>query len=833
MRTAYDDVHDHGAVFMKNGLTGPLTRREVISALFGSSVGIGYSRSLFAAGILVELGVEPQPYFANVRRVTEALGLLGQPLSAKDQVQLLLLANQPSSTHLQAAEEILDQYTLMRVQLARDGSTKATPGTAPMELVEQGWRCFLVRVENSFGLRVALEFPSFFPASWSETGVISAEGTLTGHSGRNFGALSGPQIQQIAAEYHKYWMGYQFYTGRPMGATLSGIGVEYLVLQLFSRDRGRKAALLMLQPAGQPPFVRNAPFAQAQSATASALLKAGTGFRATFNCFPSRDVRLEIKDWDGAGCVASILVRDETGRLYPAPAHRIAPDFDFQPQVYRADEETVRLPDGRYVVEAWRGPEYIRQSQSVQLDSAAIQPHIRIRLERWINAAALGWYPGETHIHAAGCAHYEIPTQGVTPETMIRHVRGEALAIGDILTWAPGYDYQSQFFSGHVYEPTNTLEVPELQQANGVSLKPRATPHDAESLIRYDMEISGFPSSHAGHLVLLRLRDQNYPGAKKITDWPSWNLPILKWARVQGAVVGYAHCGPGMATDSTALPNYEIPPFDNAGANECIVDVTHGAVDFMSGAETSPVAELNGWYHILNCGFRVAMVGETDFPCLFDERVGVGRSYVGLDQPPADDTGYQSWVEGIRQGRLYFGDGRSHFIDYRINGHDLGGKDVQLPKPQMVTVTAGIAARLEEKPLDVANLAPWHLEHARIGDSRRVYIEVVVNGETVVKKPIEADGRLRDISLKIRLERSCWVALRILPSGHTAPVFVGVAGKPIRASRRSARWCRHCVDKLWEVKSPFIREGEIDAAALAFDHARATYEAIIAECEVD
>jgi hypothetical protein len=62
---------------------------------------------------------------------------------------------------------------------------------------------------------------------------------------------------------------------------------------------------------------------------------------------------------------------------------------------------------------------------------------------------------------------------------------------------------------------------------------------------------------------------------------------------------------------------------------------------------------------------------------------------------------------------------------------------------------------------------------------------------------------------------------------------VQVGQKPIRASKRSAKWCRACVDKVWEVKSRFIRESERSAAAEAFDHARKTYETIASECEAD
>jgi hypothetical protein len=539
---------------------------------------------------------------------------------------------------------------------------------------------------------------------------------------------------------------------------------------------------------------------------------------------------LHISDWDGTGCFAGLVVTDEMGRLYPAPAHRIEPDFQFQPQVYRSDGETLRLPNGRFSLVASRGPEYLTTSQTFDVQQS-IDPNVYIDLRRWINASQLGWYPGDPHIHAAGCQHYENPTQGVTPEAMIRHVRGEALAVGDVLTWGPGYYYQKQFFSGHVYEPHNRLEHVEYQEANNVTLKPHGTPHDGESVIRYDVEVSGFPSSICGHLMLLRLQDQNFPGASRIENWPSWNLPILKWARAQGAVAGYAHCGSGLFVSSDELPNYEIPRFDSIGANEFIVDLAHDAVDFVSGTEYNSSTELNFWYHTLNCGFRAQMLGETDFPCISGERVGVGRTYVGLAQPPIGDAGYGAWIEGIRNGRLYFGDGRSHFIDYRIDGHNVGAGALELPQPGKVTVSARIAARLEEKPI-LAPRAAWHLEHARIAGTRDVMVEVVVNGQPMAHKAITANGELCDFSVQLPVQRSSWVALRILPSGHTNPIFVRVAARPVRASKRSAQWCLDAIDALWHEKSVQISASEVKEAEAAYEHAREVYRRIAIECEV-
>jgi hypothetical protein len=595
--------------------------------------------------------------------------------------------------------------------------------------------------------------------------------------------------------------------------------IEYHIIQLFSRDSGRRTTELTL----------------------STLPKSGDGVdevghqKFDFDCPPSRTVQLEVLDSDGRGCVASLTIKDKLDHIYPPQSMRIAPDMFFQEQIYRADGETMRLPDGEYTVESKRGPEYLRGLQTVTIDSS--HNRIDVKLQRWIDPAKWGWYSGDTHIHAAGCMHYTVPTEGVTPATVIRHVRGEGLAIGEILTWAGGYYYQKQFFTGKAVSPPAALEHPELQAANNASLQSHGTAEDSESELRYDVEISGFPSSHAGHLVLLRLKDQDYPGTKLVEDWPSWNLPILKWARAQGAVAGYAHCGWGMIVESNELPNYEIPPMDSIGTQEAIVDVTHGVVDFLSGCDTKPVAELNAWYHMLNCGFRLAMIGETDWPCATGERPGVGRSYVRLDRRPLDDDGYEAWVRGLNQGRLYYGDGRSHILDFKVGGRRSGEEDLVLHSSGTVLIESLVAARLEPQSTaetEALRTQPytWHLEKARIGATREVPVELVVNGLAVAKTTLLADGTPRSIKFKAQIARSSWVALRILPSAHTHPVFVQVDQKLIRASKRSAQWCRTCVDKVWEVKSPFMRESERPAAAEAFDHARKTYDTIIGECDI-
>jgi hypothetical protein len=96
----------------------------------------------------------------------------------------------------------------------------------------------------------------------------------------------------------------------------------------------------------------------------------------------------------------------------------------------------------------------------------------------------------------------------------------------------------------------------------------------------------------------------------------------------------------------------------------------------------------------------------------------------------------------------------------------------------------------------------------------------------VDRKEIVADGQWQDVRFERPVERSSWMALRVLYSAHTNPIFVLVNGKPIRASRRSAEWCRRGVDRCWEMKRPRIRGEEIKDAEAAYDKARQVYDRI-------
>jgi hypothetical protein len=346
-----------------------------------------------------------------------------------------------------------------------------------------------------------------------------------------------------------------------------------------------------------------------------------------------------------------------------------------------------------------------------------------------------GFYCGDHHIHGAGCAHYTSPTEGVAPADMFRQVKGEGLNVGCVLTWGPCFEFQRQYFS---------------PAPAGIS--------EPLTLVKYDLEISGFGSQALGHVCLLNLRDQTYPdsGGTKTKGWPTWTTPLMRWAKGQGAVTGYAHSASGLEIQPTSaarrllaaldanhdgrvggdessrgllpepfatidadrdgtldereltqshdrvadrLPNLAVPEMNGVGAMEVCVTTAQGLCDFISAMDTPRIAEWNMWYHILNCGFPLKVSGETDFPCMSSTRVGQGRVYVQLGKVESVD--FAAWCEALRRGRSYVSDGFAHALEFTVNGKPPGFGDVELDGPSRTEIRAKVAFA-PEMPLAVA-----------------------------------------------------------------------------------------------------------------------------------
>jgi hypothetical protein len=771
--------------------------------------------------------VEGQPLAAQVERLGQALELLGRPF-APPLAQALREAGQDGHRIQQALQsEVFLEVTLgERAAVAR--------GRGPAVLQQSGFTPHLVRVVNGAGEKKSLRLasPQAGPV-YAGVAELSMRRQDQKPLRENENSKGDPRFLEV-----------ELFQAPPLSPVLSGLRVEYVLLLIYSSEAGRRPATLEVD---------------------------GGSAAVEFDVRPAVPLKLSIRDVDGLPTTARLVFTDAVGHVYPPQPKRLAPDLFFQKQIYRHDGETVLLPPGRFKVTYSRGPEYLALDKDLTVTGKDDGP-LSLELRRWVHPRDWGYYSGDHHIHAAGCAHYTKPSEGVHAPDMFRQVKGEGLNVGCLLTWGPCYDYQQKFFLPTVDKLSEPL-----------------------TRIKYDVEVSGFGSAALGHVCLLNLKDQHYPGSEGSKKWPTWTTPVLKWAKGQGSVTGYAHSGSGLqvhpvnaarrlmaeldgdrdarltseesskgllpedfirvdadgdgfitepelvkSVDRGAdqLPSLSVPEMNSVGAMEMFVTVPQGICDFISAMDTARIPEWNAWYHILNCGFPLKVSGETDFPCMSSTRVGQGRVYVRLGNVETLD--FTAWCEGLARGRSYVSDGYAHALDFTVEGKP-SGDDVALEKGGTVTVRAKVAFG-SQTPVETpyGGVVPLggrrfmgdtvNLHTGPRQDLRTRLVEVVVNGRAVASKDVPADDREHEISFNLPIERSSWVALRHFPQLHTNPINLIVGGKPIRASRRSALWSIACIEQLWRLRGQGIAAQEREEAKKTFDGAIEQYRKIAAEC---
>lgn len=649
--------------------------------------------SLLAQNVERVAGVEGQPLAANITRVVEALEFLGAPLSKELKTQLDQAGRKRDAAKLQ---ELLDPQTIFVVTINPEARVKVQRGPAKAVLQQAGFTPLLVKAINQSTIAKPLRIGS------PQAGPVYA-GTALGSLKRQ--AQTELKDDENLAGRTDRFLNVEMFQSPPLTRNLSGLGVEYALALIAGNEAGQREATIEFD-IGQ-----------------------GTqdiGFRGEtpvlFDIRPAIPVRLSIRDVDDSPTAARIIIRDKSGRVYPPQAKRLAPDLFFQPQIYRHDGETVLLPPGKFTVEYCRGPEYLELQRELEVPATG-DAEWQLKLERWVNPMRSGYYCGDHHIHGAGCSHYDMPTKGVRPEDMFAQVKGEGLNVGCVLTWGPCYEFQRQFFQPVAHD-----------------LSERFT------LLKYDLEISGFGSQALGHVCLLNLKEQTYPGSEgtKEKGWPTWTGPVLKWCKEQGGVTGYPHSAlhvnpasgakillarwdrdqngtlsaaevatallpePFVAIDddknrelsepeltaslaraADQLPNLAVPDMAGGGALEICVTTAEGVCDFISAMDTARIPEWNTWYHLMNCGFPLKVSGETDFPCMSSRRVGQGRVYVRLGE--IEQLDFAEWCQGLGAGRSYVSDGFAHALEFTVNDTRPGKENIALAKAGSVQVKATVA----------------------------------------------------------------------------------------------------------------------------------------------
>ncbi|WP_040420397.1 CehA/McbA family metallohydrolase [Actinopolymorpha alba] len=391
-------------------------------------------------------------------------------------------------------------------------------------------------------------------------------------------------------------------------------------------------------------------------------------------------VRLELVD-PGRNWVHVTVLDDATGQPVPCRVHFRSPEgVPYQPhghhhhvnqnlgswhydvggdvrlgmRTYAYIDGTCQgwLPRGEVVVDVARGFEYEPLRQTVHLKPG--QRDLTLRLRRFTDLAASGWWSGDSHVHF-------LSTAGAHLEQL-----GEDLRVVNLL--------QSQWGSLFTNTEDFTGRVSGVRGLGG-----------ADHVIDrggYFTYVGQENRQHAlGHLILWGISEPVMPWC---TDGPdeaelggALDATLSDWAdrtHAQGGTVVAAH-------------------FPNPNGEPAVL-VTTGRADAVEMLAHSDDALLE-YYRYLNCGYRLPLVGGTD-KMSNDVPVGLYRTYARLD--PDEEFTYEAWCRAVRAGRTFLSGGP--LLSLSVDGRQ-PGDTVELSGSGTVTVEASVTGVFPLRSLEV------------------------------------------------------------------------------------------------------------------------------------
>ncbi|MFN7919511.1 MAG: CehA/McbA family metallohydrolase [Bryobacteraceae bacterium] len=558
-------------------------------------------------------------------------------------------------------------------------------------------------------------------------------------SGGALSWLAAPQERFVAAASRTFNIPILVTNREAAEATFD---VNYTGPTMSSVARG-----VAIPPGATKPFVLRAVETKEGPAEGRIVVRTAAGDLSTtihFDVRPLVNLRVRLLDERGMPVAARVYVTGSDGLAYaPRGSSARITAMSAEYFFHCEDRFELALPAGETVVEAMRGPEYRLASRRVTLAPGA-SAEVTLQLERWTHPAAQGWWSGDAHIHA----NYTSPHHQVIEPRDVR-----LQAFGEDLNYANMMVANS---SGAFIHDREYFEA----RANRLS--------DAAHFIYWNEENR---SSAYGHMCFLGLKKLVEPFYNGFRDTPHWedypaNFPLAQQVFDQGGAVSYAH--PGMA-----------PNFESASIKELPADLALGhrtAMDVLSNNDELATTQM--WYRLLNCGFRVAISAGTDAFTNVTDHYLAGGNRVYVQSGPRFD--YAAWLDAFRRGRSFASNGP--VVMLTVNGKQ-PGDEIRFDAPGELAIAGTVTSLV---PLDT--------------------VDVVVNGKVVHSVPAAGKESIT-IAYRHRAAGSCWIALRALGPrhrlvlndtqawGHTSPVYVTVAGKPVRMAD-DIRFYREWMERL-------------------------------------
>jgi hypothetical protein len=358
--------------------------------------------------------------------------------------------------------------------------------------------------------------------------------------------------------------------------------------------------------------------------------------------------RVEIRDASGAFHVAGDALRfggdcdmSDAGAGYTdldsamaAFSDRLHNPYSNATQFYSTGVSQVTVPPGALSVAVFKGPEYrvVRK----QLDIAAGEEQaLEIRLDRWADMPAKGWYGADDHVHI------QRPDPAMNP-LILSMMQAEDLHVANLLQMGKVRNFK--IAPQYAFGPES-----HYQQGNYILATGQETPR----------------THFLGHTITLG-------GSNPVFDPENYLVYRLAWeeATAAGGINGFAHA-------FFASGNF-FSPHDGLA-----VVLPHDLLHFMEVLQFNR-GGYEAWYDVLNLGFRVTPTAGTDYPCADQTLVGHERFYTRVE----GELSYRKWLDAVEAGRTFVTTGP--MAEFSIDGQDIGS-EVVLDAPGKVRLQGSIA----------------------------------------------------------------------------------------------------------------------------------------------
>lgn len=285
-----------------------------------------------------------------------------------------------------------------------------------------------------------------------------------------------------------------------------------------------------------------------------------------------------------------------------------------------------QVPAGSYQVIATKGPEYRIYKGTIEV-KAGQTIAVPVRLQRYVDQPARGWYSGDSHLHLTRD----------TPE--------------DLAVW--GAVAAEDVYVGNLLEMGNIVTTHFRQPAWG---KAGRFERDGHLLVSGQEDPR---TTERGHTIHQNLQQPVHLAADEFFAYQK----VFDESHRQGGVSGYAHYG--------QLFN---------GRRGLALDVPFGIVDFIEVLQGGRL-NTDNWYPFLNLGYKIAPAAGSDYPYFGPSLPGAERYYVKVDGGFDADA----WYGSFKAGHVFVTNGP--MLEFTINGQPMGA-EVRVPKGTRLDLVA-------------------------------------------------------------------------------------------------------------------------------------------------